>query len=92
MYIGCVLTASLAFSFVIRQGVPEESPMRYGYALCGPALSLFTHMALPLFTFQSILVLPWLVLGAVSKRARLISVVGFIGSWLAIGWYMYDLF
>ena len=91
LYGGLVLMAGLTFYF-LRQAVPDESPVRYAYALCGPALSLFTHMSYFLFAFQTAFVLPWLLLGAVWRRARTFSAVGFIVSWLVIGWYMYDLF
>lgn len=91
LYAGLVLVASVAF-YHLRQGVPEGSPVRYAYAFCGPALSLFTHMSYFLFALQSALVLPWLLLGAMRVRARMLAAIGFIVSWLGIGWYMHDLF
>lgn len=91
LYVGLVLIASVAF-YYLRQGVPEGSPVRYIYALCGSALSLFTHMSYFLFALQSALLLPWLLLGAMRARARMLSAIGFIFSWLGIGWYMHDLF
>jgi hypothetical protein len=91
LYVGLVVVASFAF-YHLRQGVPEGSPVRYIYAFCGPALSLFTHMSYFLFALQSALLLPWLLLGAVRAQARVFSAIGFIFSWLGIGWYMHDLF
>lgn len=91
LYVGLVVVAGVAFSFV-RQGVAEGSPTRYLYALFGPALSLFTHMSYLLFTLQSALLLPWLLLGAVRVQAWKWSAIAFITSWLGIGWYMHDLF
>lgn len=91
LYIGLVVIAGLAFSW-LRQGVPEGSPVRYAYALCGPALSLFTHMSYFLFALQSALLIPWLLLGAARAKLQLIAVAGFVISWLGIGWYMHDLF
>jgi len=91
LYGGLALMAGVTF-YSLRQGAPHGSPVRYAYILCGPALSLFTHMSYPLFVFQTALVLPWLLLGAVWKRTKTLSALGFIVSWLAIGWRMYDLF
>lgn len=91
LYLGLALISGVAF-YYLRQGVPEGSPVRYIYALCGPALSLFTHMSYFLFALQSALLLPWLLLGAMQARATMLSAMGFIVSWLGIGWYMYDLF
>ncbi len=91
LYIGLVAIAALAFSW-LRQGVPDGSPMRYIYAVCGPALSLFTHMSYSLFALQSALLISWLLLGAVRAKLQLIAAAAFVISWLGIGWYMHDLF
>lgn len=91
LYVGLVLIAGLAF-YHLRQGVPAGSPVRYLYTLCGPALSLFTHMSYFLFALQSALLVPWLLLGAMRARATMLSAIGFIFSWVGIGWYMHDLF
>ena len=91
LYIALVLIASVAF-YWMRQGTAEDSPVRYAYALCGPALALFTHMSYFLFGLQSLLLIPWLILGAVRAEARNLSVIGFCVSWLGIGWYMHDVF
>ena len=91
LYVGLVLVATVAF-YLLRQVVPYDSPVRYLYALFGPALSLFTHASYLLFAVQSVFVFPWLLVGVARGRARLIRVVGFAASWLAIGCLMYDLF
>lgn len=91
LYVGLVVVAGVAFSFM-RQGVAEGSPMRYLYTLFGPALSLFTHMSYFLFALQSALLLPWLLLGVMRIKACKWSAIAFTISWLGIGWYMHDLF
>ncbi|KQU77217.1 hypothetical protein ASE08_20925 [Rhizobacter sp. Root16D2] len=91
LYSVLVAFAGFAFFFV-RQGVPAGSPTQYFYALFGPALSLFTHMSYFLFALQSILLLPWLLLGAVRIQARKFSLMAFIVCWLGTGWYTHDLF
>lgn len=91
IYFVLVVIASILF-YWMRQGVAEGSPVRFAYALCGPALSLFTHMSYFLFAMQSLIVLPWLLLGFTFPAMRWIAGIGFVTSWLAIGWYMYDLF
>lgn len=91
LYLSLVIVASLSFYWV-RQGIADGSPVRYAYVLFGSALSLFTHMSYFLFALQSLLLLPWLLLGALRPQARNISIIGFGLCWLGIGWYMYDLF
>lgn len=91
LYVGLVVAASVAFSFA-RQGVAEGSSARYLYALFGPALSLFTHMGYFLFAMQSLLLLPWLLLGTVRVDARKLSIAAFVVCWLGVGYYMHDLF
>jgi hypothetical protein len=91
IYIALVVIASVGF-YWMRQGIAEDSPVRYAYALYGPALALFTHMGYFLFGMQSLLLIPWLLLGALWAQARNLSVIGFLLCWLGIGWYMYDLF
>ena len=91
LYVALVVISGVVF-YWIRQGVVEGSHVRYAYALCGPALALFTHMSYFLFGLQSLLLIPWLLLGAVRPQARRLAVIGFSLSWLGIGWYMHDLF
>lgn len=91
IYAALVLIAGIAF-YWMRQGVPEDSQVRYVYVLCGPALALFTHMGYFLFGTQSLLLIPWLMLGALRARVRNLSIIVFSLTWLSIGWYMYDLF
>lgn len=91
LYLALVIVASISF-YWIRQGVADGSPVRYSYVLFGSALSLFTHMSYFLFGLQSLLLLPWLLLGAMHPQTRNVSIGGFGLCWLGIGWYMYDLF
>ena len=91
MYAVLVLIAGVAF-YWMRQGVAVDSTVRYVYVLFGPALALFTHMGYFLFGTQSLLLIPWLVLGALRSRVRNLSIIVFCLTWLGIGWYMHDLF
>jgi hypothetical protein len=68
------------------------SPGRLLFCLSGPALSLFTHMSYALFFLQTLLLLPWLIMGAVLKRAKGVCAATFAITWLIIGWRMCDLF
>jgi len=91
LYATLVLVAGLAFYFM-RQEVQDGSLLRYAYLLFGPALSLFTHMSYFLFLLQSLLLIPWLLLGAIWTGTAKWAAVGFCVFWLSIGWYMHDLF
>jgi hypothetical protein len=91
MYLALVIVASAAF-YWMRSGISPGSPIRYALILCGSALALFTHMSYILFGLQSLLLVPWLLLGAYRPQAKLIAATGFCVCWLGIGWYMHDLF
>lgn len=90
-YLTLVVVASFAFSWMALGGGRGLAP-RYSYALCGPALALFTHMSYGLFAAQSLLLLPWLLAGAADARLLKVLLVGFVACWLGIGWYMHNLF
>ena len=62
------------------------------YFLSGPALSLYTHMSYILFALQNLLLLPWILFGAASSKLMWPCLIGFVVTWLGIGWYMHDLF
>ena len=91
LYVVAVIVATAVF-YWLKQGVGPASPVRYAYALCGPALSLFTHMSYLLFAEQSLVLLPWLLFGALRPQAAKISTAGFALCWLAVGWYTHDVF
>ena len=90
-YMLLVTIAGLAF-YWLRRSVSEGSPVRFSYVLCGPSLSLFTHMSYFLFVLQSLLLIPWLLLWALRPNTIGVSIIGFALCWFGIGWYMYDLF
>ena len=69
----------MVFFFWVRQGVAEDSPVRYAYALSGTALALYTHMGYFLFVQQTLLLAPWLFVGALYPPARTMCVIGFFG-------------
>lgn len=91
IYAALVVAALFAFP-AIRGESSAISAIRYSYSLCGPALSLFTHMSYPLFAAQSLFLIPWLVIAALHPRARYVAWFAFAVTWIAIGWYMHDLF
>jgi hypothetical protein len=91
LYVVLVIIAIIAFQWM-RAGTRDVGGAKAAYALFGPALSLFTHMSYFLFAVHSVFVLPWLLLGFVYSRARWLSALAFVASWLGIGWYMHDLF
>jgi hypothetical protein len=87
-----LVTVSAMIFYWLRQSIDRASPMHYLYALCGPSLSLFTHMGYLLFGLQSLFLLPWLVLRAVWPQTLKIAVPFFVACWLCVGWWMHDLF
>jgi len=76
----------------LRTDTPAGISTKYLYSLSGPTLSLFTHMSYFLFALQSLLLIPFLLLGAIQPRARYLCALAFSLIWLGIGWYMQDLF
>jgi hypothetical protein len=91
LYILLVIIAGFIF-YSLRKGAADDALYRYINIIYGPALSLFTHMGYFLFFLQSALLIPWLLLGAMQARWTIVSIFGFVSSWLGIGFYMYDLF
>jgi hypothetical protein len=91
MFLILVVLSGLAFYF-LRQIAPDGSPLKYAYIFFGPTLSLFTHMSYIMFGLQSLMLFPWLLLGALRPPAVLLCVVAFGLTWLSLGWYMYGLF
>jgi len=77
---------------VMRYHLPITASEMYLYSIGGPALSLMTHIGYLLYGAQSVLLLPWLGLAVYLPFLRTFSVVMFIATWLAIGWWMHDLF
>jgi hypothetical protein len=62
------------------------------FALCGPVLALGTHMSVFLWIPLSIPLVGLLVIGAIYANTRWVTAATFVISWLAIGWYLKDLF
>jgi hypothetical protein len=77
----------------LRELIPKDSSIRPTvFAIAGPSLSLFTHMSYALFAVQTPFVAVWLVCAAVSKKRPILFVLAFMGSWLAVGYFMSHLF
>ena len=87
-----LVVAGAVFFKVAHSAFEVGSPGRVLLSLSGPALSLFTHMSYALFFLQTLLLLPWLIAGAVLRRATGVCVAAFAITWLIVGWRMYDLF
>ena len=84
------LVFAAGFAFQLLNTVLQEPPWRYARILFGPASSLFSHLSVYLFAFQSVFVFPWLLVDVANERARMLGAVGFLISWLVVGWFMYD--
>lgn len=90
-YLMLIATAGVGFWWA-RPLVERHDLSRLVYIVFGPALALFTHMGYFLCGLQSLILVPWLLLHALRPQARMRAVLGFVACWLAIGWYMHDLF
>lgn len=90
-YLALTIAAALLYP-QLRDSVSRGSAPQQVYALCGPALALYTHMSYPLFALLSVLVFPWLLLALYQSSARWPAMALFAIAWLSVGWYMYDLF
>lgn len=91
LYALLVVVSGFIFQW-LRISNNSNPSARYFYSLGGSTLSLFTHMSYFLFALQSMLLIPWLLFGALYPRAIKLSVFAFFFTWLCIGWYMHDLF
>ena len=91
LYALLVVASGVIFQW-LRVGNDSNSSVRYFYSLGGSTLSLFTHMSYFLFALQSMLLIPWLLLGALYPRAIKLSVFAFFFAWLCISRYMHDFF
>lgn len=87
-----LVAVGAVFFQMIHSAFEIGSPARLLFCLSGPALSLFTHMSYVLFLLQTLLFIPWLIAGAVLRRAASVCSAGFAITWLIIGWRMHDLF
>jgi hypothetical protein len=69
-----------------------QSQNKWVLALFGPVLALFTHVSYLLFIPLAIPVVVLLCIAVTYPQARTFAAVGLVGTWLAIGWYLRDLF
>jgi hypothetical protein len=69
-----------------------QSPNKWILTVFGPVLALFTHMSFLLFLPLSVPIVALLCIGVLYPQTRVATAIGFIATWLAIGWFMKDLF
>lgn len=89
VYLVLVVGAAAAFQLTRE---PVSSGAHLYYVIYGPALALFTHMSYALFALQTVVLTPWLLWYVAGSRAKKAAILGFCATWIAIGWYMHDLF
>lgn len=87
------LVAILTFVYgSIGVGMGGDSPYKFLLTLFGPTLALFTHMSILLFLPLCVPLVALLIVGAIYMQTRVAALVGFVATWLAVGWYLHDLF
>ena len=87
VYLALALAASVAFG-LSRQYLLSGHANRYVFIVFGPAVSMHTHMGLPLFLLQSALLVPLVVISVVSHRYRVPALLATLVGWGYIGWRM----
>lgn len=73
-------------------GMGGDSPHKPLLVLFGPVLALFTHMSFLLFVPICIPLVGVIVAAAMNQNFRGASAFAFVVIWLALGWWLYDLF
>ncbi len=86
-YLVVAFAASIAFGLA-RQYLLSGHANRYVFIAFGPAVSMHTHMGLPLFLLQSALLIPFVVVGVASRKYRVPALLATLAVWGYIGWRM----
>ena len=73
-------------------GMGGDSPYKPLLTLFGPVLALFTHMSLLLFVPICIPLVAVLFAGALKPNLWGVNAVAFGAIWLALGWWLQELF
>lgn len=91
LFVGLVIALTVLYGYV-GVNMTGASPYKVLLALFGPVLSLFTHMSVFLFLPLCVPLIALSLIGAIYEQSRTAACVGFVITWLAIGWYLHDLF
>jgi hypothetical protein len=91
-YIALTVIVTLLSSAFLPSSSASSFGIKILFALCGPVLALGTHMSVFLWIPLSIPLVGLLVIGAIYTNTRWLTAAMFVISWLAIGWYLKDLF
>ena len=87
MYVACTVALVAAYQALDAGTAWREGELgKLALTLFGPVLSLFTHLSYWLFVPLSIPLVAFLLMGVHYEKVRLVAVLGFIATWLAIGW------
>lgn len=90
-YIALTVLVTLLSSALLPSSA-NSLGVKFIFALCGPVLALGTHMSIFLWIPLSFPLVGLLVISALYEKARILAMIAFVVSWLAIGWYLKDLF
>ena len=82
-YLLLTLLAAAFFNLALAK-LSWRPHMWFVATICGPASALFTHMSYLLYAFCSVVLLPWLVYGAINPRRQQLVVIGFVVCWFRI--------
>jgi preprotein translocase subunit Sec61beta len=91
IFVGVVIALAILYSLV-GASLGGQSPNKWMLALFGPVLALPTHMSIFLFLPLCVPLIVLLCTGALYPQARTIVAIGFIVTWLVMGWYLRILF
>jgi chromate transport protein ChrA len=86
-----VISAAMLYNLVGRSLV-EQPSHKWMLILFGPVLALPTHMSILLFLPLCVPLVALLCIGALYSQTRTAVAVGFLTTWLVMGWYLKGLF
>lgn len=69
-----------------------QSPYKWALSVFGPVLALFTHLSFILFLPLAAPVVALICVAVVYPSVRMFAIIGVVGVWLSIGWFLHDLF
>lgn len=90
-FFGVVIALAILYSLV-GVNLVGQSPNKWMLALFGPVLALPTHMSIFLFLPLCVPLVALLCTGVLYPQTRTIVAIGFVATWLLMGWYLRILF